>query len=248
MLAQQGISTETAATVTVASLAGVASSGYPLAQVISTTRDLSTLVATMVSDAGRQAQMLATTAHTGATGYVRMLNPPSCDRCIILAGKKFTSNGGVHYHQVDGTWVKERVGTGGGFERHPNCDCICIPTNEAMAGDITLDPDAYFHSLTEDEQNAVFGKANAEAVRLGADLSQIVNARRGAQRAQVFGRQAWTTLSGVTKYGTFGKRRTQLAAQGRNMPVRLMPETLLRIAGDDRAKALELLWMYGYIL
>src|SRR6185437_3091389 len=68
-------------------------------------KSLETIMRTMIADAGRQAAGVDTAARRG-TGYVRMLNPPSCSRCVVLTGKFF------RYNQ--------------GFLRHPRCDCVQI--------------------------------------------------------------------------------------------------------------------------
>lgn len=94
------------------------------------------------------------------TGFVRMLNPPSCRDCVILAGKWFRWNEG--------------------FDRHPNCDCVHVPAREAM-NEVRTDPYAYFQSLSRDEQNKLFGPRDAESIRQGADIYRVVNVRnRGA--------------------------------------------------------------------
>lgn len=95
-------------------------------------------------------------------GWVRMLTPPSCDRCIILAGRWYR-------------WSE-------GFERHPLCDCRHIPSTESDSRSLLTNPEAYFDSLTEEEQNEAFGMSHADAIRLGADMGQVVNShtRKGA--------------------------------------------------------------------
>ena len=95
-------------------------------------------------------------------GWVRMLTPPSCDRCILLAGRWYR-------------WSE-------GFERHPMCDCRHIPSSESDSRSLLTNPEAYFDSLTEQEQNEAFGVSHAEAIRLGADMGQVVNShtRKGA--------------------------------------------------------------------
>lgn len=94
------------------------------------------------------------------TGYVRMLNPPSCRDCVILAGKWFRWNEG--------------------FQRHPNCDCEHIPARESM-NEVRTDPYAYFESLSRAEQDRLFGATDAQAIRDGADIYRVVNVRnRGA--------------------------------------------------------------------
>ena len=110
------------------------------------------------------------------TGYVRMLNPPSCARCVILAGKRFQWNQG--------------------FRRHPRCDCIHIPASESVAGDMTVDPYAYFNSLSEKDQAKYFGKVQAQAVRDGADIYRVVN----------LGQKGLGTAAGNARYGTPFKR------------------------------------------
>jgi hypothetical protein len=90
------------------------------------------------------------------TGWVRMLTPPSCSRCAILAGR--------FYRWSDG------------FERHPNCDCTHIPATRDIAPSIVVDPVAYFESLTPAEQDYYFGKAVAQSIRDGANMEQVVNA------------------------------------------------------------------------
>lgn len=89
------------------------------------------------------------------TGYVRMLNMPSCNRCITLAGKWFRWNQG--------------------FQRHPRCDCTHIPGAENVVGDARTDPYAAFKSMSPEEQERVFGRSEARALREGADIYKVVN-------------------------------------------------------------------------
>ena len=89
------------------------------------------------------------------TGYTRMLNPPSCSRCIILAGRWYRWNEG--------------------FRRHPRCDCQHIPAREQVAGDARTDPYATFLGMAPGEQEKVFGRSEARAIREGADIYKVVN-------------------------------------------------------------------------
>lgn len=89
------------------------------------------------------------------TGYVRMLNPPSCKDCILLAGKWFRWNQG--------------------FQRHLRCDCQHIPAGEDAAGDLRTDPYAMFQSMSEEERIRTFGRSNARAISEGADIYRVVN-------------------------------------------------------------------------
>jgi hypothetical protein len=174
---------------------------------------LDMIVRTQVADAGRVADQVAMTARRGTSGYVRMVVGATCSRCIVLAGKFYRWNAG--------------------FQRHPNCDCVHIPSREAIAGDITLDPRKTFDAMSPAEQDKVFTKDGAESIRLGADPAQVVNARRGAngltpagaritadearairgglergrlQTTSVFGQDVFVTTEGTTTRGMAGRR------------------------------------------
>lgn len=247
-------------------LAGVASDGRPLesllaqplvstisAQAAGATLDqsmrigedrLTRIVGTQVADAGRVAESVATTVRP-RLGYVRMVVPPACSRCIILAGKFYRWNDG--------------------FQRHPNCDCRHIPADEDTADEVTTDPRKLFDSMTREEQDRRFTKDGAQAIRDGADISQVVNARRGAtglsiagrltaeerralrgggdkrgriQRTDVYGRPVFTTTTGTTRRGTAGHLNGKAP--------RLMPESIYELA-RDREDAVRLLRRFGYI-
>jgi hypothetical protein len=218
VLAQQGLPTAASATVAAQALAGLTSAGYPLSTMfdtITSSAQLAMLVASAVQDAGRNGASVRMAVTPSVTGYVRMLNPPSCSRCVVLAGKFYRWNEG--------------------FERHPQCDCRHIPTTENLAGDLTTDPQAYFDSLTRAEQDATFGAAGAQAIRDGADMGRVVNARRngGVRKAQLFGKSAFTTSVGTGRGGRRGPR--------------IRPETIYAIAGEDRAEAIRLLRVHGFI-
>ena len=161
---------------------------------------------TQVADAGRVADQVALTARPLATGYVRMIVGATCARCLILAGR----------------WY----GWTAGFQRHPRCDCIHIPGRENTAGDLRTDPDLAFAAMDAAEQQRVFGAAGAEAIRAGADIGSVINARRGM----------YTAADGrlYTRSGATRARR------------RMMPEQIFREA-TDRDDALRLLRLHGYL-
>lgn len=213
--------------------------------------------ATAVIDIARAAESAATTSYPQVTGYVRMLNPPSCSRCAVLAGRFYRWNTG--------------------FERHPRCDCRHIPSSEAIAGDMTVSPGGYFDSLPSAadlnerypdlsvamrreagiySQEDIFTKAGARAIRDGADMTQVVNARRGMQKAQVFGKDALITTEGTTRRGMAyrslqrGDRTSDVLAPGeryrRTRSPRLMPESIYEHA-TSRDDAIRLLRAHGYI-
>lgn len=247
MLHEQGVDPEPDALPMARSLSYVASDGRSIDGLMDFTRSpevtraqFDLIVLTQLSDVARSASVLGSSVRRSVTGYVRMLEQPSCSRCVILAGKFYRHNQG--------------------FQRHPRCDCRHIPSTENVAGDLRTDPKAYFESLGAAEQDRVFTKAGAEVIRNGADISQVVNARAGMSTAQpplrgnrdrwtargriakvdVFGRPMYTTTEGMTKRGLAYK------ARGRQY-VRLMPESIIELADGDRGELLRLLKVHGYI-
>lgn len=177
---------------------------------------------TQLSDAGRAADQVAVIAaeprnRTTTIGWVRMLQPPSCGRCAILAGK--------FYRWSDG------------FLRHPNCDCRHIPATENVAGDLTTDPRLYFESLTPRDQELLFGKRNAEAIRAGASMSAVINAstRKNGMFVANDGRRY--TREGTTRRRDRGKQ-----------VLRPTPWQIMQDAKGDIERARSLLREFGYIL
>ena len=170
---------------------------------------LDMITRTQVADAGRVAVSTAAAVRPQVTGYVRMISGGACSRCLILAGKRYRWNTG--------------------FQRHPRCECRNVPVAESVPDDLRVNPKAYFDSLGKTEQDQLLGQAGAEAVRSGADLAKVVNARRGMQTASVFGRQVHATTEGARR------------------GVRLMPEQIFRDA-SSRDDAIRLLRLHGYII
>jgi hypothetical protein len=134
---------------------------------------------------------------------------------------------------------------------------------------------AYFNSLSEAEQNRIFTKSGAEAIRLGANENAVVNARRGMYRVQQPGSlvaratprtiigpdgkpfMAYTTTEGTSVRGWFGGGRGGSVTSNqyvrnagdryrRTTSVRLMPETILQIATSPE-DATRLLREFGYL-
>lgn len=238
MLAEQGIEADPVAEVHAPALIGTASDGRPLDTLFAqaeTDYMFGLMVATQIQDVARLAAGVGIAARPNVGGYVRMLNPPSCSRCAVLAGRFYKWNAG--------------------FERHPRCDCRHIPSSESLAGDLTTDPRAYFDSLSEAEQARIFTKAGAQAIRDGADVGRVVNARRGMSTAsrgksgrrmlapeEIGGRPVYLTRESTTVRGAAHRSRT-----GRNMKARLMPESIYEVA-ESRADALRLLKLHGYLI
>jgi len=182
-----------------------------------------------ISDAARQAEGVAMTAAPVRMHYVRMLNPPSCSRCAILAGKTYRAQEA--------------------FRRHPGCDCRHIPMTEALAGDMTTDPYQYFNSLSAQDQDKYFKPSDAQAIRDGADIFQVVNARSGTYTSEG---GALATYYGTTKRGYWGgteslANKVSGDRYRRAVRVRLMPEEIYKRAKGNREQALRMLEDYGYV-
>lgn len=228
-LAAQGAEPVAAGVVAPARLAGIASDGRPLASLLYQPAvrtleaigagaapaqalrlgavSLDMIVRTQVADAGRAAVGVGIAARP-QVGYTRMLSGKSCSRCVVLAGK----------------WYRWNTG----FKRHPRCDCIHVPATKGFSKAVAVNPHGYFDSLTRAEQDRTFTKQGAEAIRDGADVAQVVNARRGMTAAG-------TTTESTTRAGVA-------------RPGRLMPEEIYRRSDGDRTEAQRLLQLHGYLI
>lgn len=120
------------------------------------------LVRSLAQDAGRAAQGVSIAARP-RIGHVRMLTPPSCSRCAVLAGRVYRYSSG--------------------FLRHPGCDCTMIPTTLANP-DYIQDPE----SLMERGLITGLSKADQQAIADGADFNQVVNVRNRAAGMSESGR------------------------------------------------------------
>lgn len=215
--------------------AGYTSAGFPVTDPLETilaslTTELDRTAADMlaqldrfvvseVADAGRAASQAEFVARPDWTNYVRMLNPPSCSRCAILAGRI--------YRDLDA------------FLRHPGCDCVMVPvTGWQEAHDEGLISSA--EVLFEKGQIRGLSQADTRAITDGADISQVVNAAQGMATADVFNRRGLkVTTAGTTKRSAWRKANP-------NRPYRLRPEAIYANA-KDREDAIRLLRLYGYI-
>ena len=208
------------------------------------------IVKTGLGDTARAATQTAMQARPAVRGYVRALRGKSCARCAILAGRVYRS--------------------ATAFNRHKRCDCIHVPTTRDSNGWAT-DTRAYFKRLPTEDQDRLFTKAGAEAIRLGADPAQVVNARAGVTVAQAYGQEVQSTTVGTTPRGLFGGyeilpdgtlRRRDAAELVRRQGTgtrsnsyartpRLLPDEIFLQAerlGWDRAEVLRQLRRFAYVL
>lgn len=189
-------------------------------------RHLERIVATQVQDAARVSTGVAIVNDRAVRGWVRMTTPPSCARCVILAGKFYKTNRG--------------------FKRHPLCDCVHVPCAEVIE---PQKPRDLFGAMSDPElAKAGWSKADVRAIRDGADLNQVTNARRSLSSTDVAGRRVPTTRDGATRHGFAGGR---LGAPKGARAVRLTPEAIYDEAersGWSRDETIAALKQHGYIL
>lgn len=215
--------------------------GRPLLQAMVAGRGLlDAIVMTAIADTGRAADAVAMTAKPTVTGYIRVVESGACDRCIVLAGNE--------YH------------TDKAFLRHPRCNCGMEPVTREHRPK-PASPKELVAQMSDAQKRKTFGEAGAKALAEGADLGQLVNARRGMQSAEVFGHKLQVTTEGTTRRA-FAARRlatekgfaktsgsrygAETASRMRSKTPRLMPEEIFRIA-DDRTHAVRLLRLHGFI-
>ena len=168
ILQEQDIPDKPVAALAPAALAGVASDGRNLGSLLTlpdlTGYQFDRIVATQLQDVARQAAAVERAVRPNVTHYVRAVNLPACGRCIILAGRPQASETA--------------------FRRHPMCDCSGVMTTARYAARMATDAREAFEQMGKAEREKAFTKAGAEAIRLGADPVQVVNARRGMVTAQ----------------------------------------------------------------
>jgi hypothetical protein len=205
--------------------------GSPEAGLEAAEQFIDTITQSLLEDAMRAAEDVAMAQRPWVDGWVRMINPPCCSRCALLSGKFYLFNEG--------------------FLRHPRCDCYHLPAPsdpDKVRDLISINsPDRYFESLSAPEQDRIFTRAGAQAIREGADIARVVNARRGMSTAQNAGRLQRLRVAGRDVYVTTEATTRRGRRAGQTRGVRLMPESIFEIAGDDRDEAIRLLRVHGYL-
>ena len=203
---------------------------------------LASMMKTALADIGRSSDLTASTGQ-GYTHYVRVVNSGACSRCAILAGISSFKTA---------------------FNRHPACKCTTAPIIEDGSTKVPEgfheSPDDYFESLSSAEQDRVFTKGGAESIRSGANVQDVVSARRGANGITTSrglgrktvpnsGRRIVRERIGVNTDGTpiMGYTTTEGTYRGAfKERSRLMPETIVNLT-DDLPTRQMLLRDAGYI-
>lgn len=181
--------------------------------------DVERLIESEVRDAGRSASQAEIVATPDWQNYVRVLVPPSCKRCTVLAGRIYRD-------------LKA-------FSRHPpTCDCQMWPVQdweEAHDAGLVSSPMEAF----EKGQIRDLTEAETKAIQDGADITKVINSSRGIYTANVFGHRAKATTESTTKRAAWRRANPSRL-------IRLRPEAIYDLA-DDHADALRLLRLYGYM-
>ncbi|HEY5834990.1 hypothetical protein [Streptomyces sp.] len=198
-------------------------------------RLMSMYMATEIGDAGRGAEGVGMHASRRVTTYTRVMGGRGCARCAILAG-------GIYHIET-------------AFLRHPCCQCRNVPIADGGRNPpTTTDAAAYFRGLSRAEQDRLFTVGGARAIRDGADITSIVNARRSVYTATAYGRRVQATRDSTTRRGLFYQaERRRALARGDTTPggfrlrtPRLLPEEIYRQA-ETAEQALEMLRRFGYL-
>lgn len=196
-----GVSPDPAGATAAAAFAGVASDGRDLADLLDYPAfhaldfigagmdpgtalaaggaSLDRIVATQIQDAARVATGVAMVNDRRTVGFIRVVSPSACSRCVILAG----------------VWYRYDAG----FARHPNCSCVGIPSAEVIT---PRTPQALFDAMTDEQlKHSGWSAADVQAIRDGGDIAQVTNAHRGLRSVSVAGRTIKTTVTGTSRRG-----------------------------------------------
>ena len=185
VLDEQGMDAPSVATVEPLAFAR-GSSGLPLTDVLATVparvkreigndsrevaldrglRLLEGIMQTQVADAARLATVADSISRPDVQLYTRALNPPSCGRCAVLAGRTYR--------------IQEP------FKRHNGCDCRHVLSTEQPDDARLFDARGYFDGLSPADQDKHFGKGVAQRIRDGEDLVKAVNTSRDNYRVRL---------------------------------------------------------------
>ncbi|MGA5629804.1 hypothetical protein ACPCTH_33550 [Streptomyces cellulosae] len=200
--------------------------GVPAAQAFASGAARMALYASSeLADTGRSATGARIASDRSCTGYVRVVSATCCARCAVLAGRVYAFNRG--------------------FARHRRCHCVHMPTSRGRRGkSLVSDPREHFNRLSLAEQNRIYGKHGAQAIRDGADIARVVNSRRGVYTADVFGRRVKATHELTAQAKRHARKYGRTPSWGAGP--RLTPEAIYKIA-SNRAEVVRLLIRNGYI-
>jgi hypothetical protein len=196
-------------------------------------------VRTLITDTGRAADQVGMITRPAVTSYIRVVSSGACSRCTVLAGREY--------------------GISSGFLRHPRCACGMEPITRQHRP-APQSPEAIFDAMSPAQRQKRFGEDGTKAIEDGADVGQVVNARRGMSSAGAYRRKLTATTSeGTTRRGVHFRREFQRLQDAGDIPrsatsrgrrlqsPRLTPEEIYRTA-RSREQAIEMLRLHSYLI
>lgn len=222
---------------------------------------LTAMLKTAVADLARSSQLVGATGK-GWTLYVRVVNPGACSRCAMLAGKQSYSKPFLRHPACKCTsWPIDGDNSSdvpAGLFSTP--DDYFDSLSKAEQDRVFTNAGAEAIRQGADVSRVVSARRNARGLSYGGRETRQV---RGRLERQVIGTRpdgtpitVFTTGEGTTSRGQFGKANIRLgvgmekvgtARYTSTKRIRVMPETLIDVAGGDPNAARVLLRDAGYI-
>jgi hypothetical protein len=228
---------------------------------------LATVVGAAVQDMGRQSDMVAASGKH-YTRYIRVVNAGACSRCAILAGKSSYKVAFRRHPRCRCTTFPIKI-VDGVEQNYPAGNIYGSPTdyfNSLSASEqervFTKAGAKSIRDGGADPIKVVNARRGAYGIGYSGHYGTFIS-ESGMRRlqARTIGvkpdgtpLRVYSTTEGTSRRGSFG--RSEIAASGdayrdgryrRSTTIRLMPEQILVMAGDDTTRLVELLRRYGYL-
>jgi len=224
---------------------------------------LATIMKTVIADMGRSADITSATGRS-YTHYVRVVSPGACSRCAMLAG---ISSYGTAFKRhpackcTTAPVVDGEAKAPAGFHSSPDeyFDSLSDAEQDRVftrAGAQSIRDGADIHKVVSARRGANgigYSSSIGGGVKPGDPRGHFVKTTIG-YRPNGSPVQVYTTTEGTTVRGEFGRRQSQASLQRlqgsryrSTSRVRLMPESINEIAGDDLALRQAFLRDAGYM-
>jgi len=222
---------------------------------------LATVVKTAIADAGRAGDDVMS-ANKGFTHYIRVVQPGACSRCAILAGKSSAEKPFLRHPNCHCTSMPANQKTPAGFFHGPDDYFQSLSREEqdrifTQSGAYAIRNGADPIKVVNARRGASgIGYASQGGVKASAATRNRLQKVTIGRRADGSPLQVYATSEGTTSRGGFGKQQLALKNEytksetdryRRTTSIRLMPEQIQVMAGDNPARARELLQRYGYL-
>lgn len=222
---------------------------------------LATVVSSAVQDMGRQSDLVAGVP-ANRLAYIRVVRAGACSRCAILAGKR-TSREGFLRHPNCQCGVAPVLRSGqvpDGFFQSPEEYFESLSPAEqdrvfTNAGAEAIRAGANPVKVVNARRGA-YGIGYSGHYNIAIPAGTINRLRPVTIGVKPNGEplQVFATTEGTTIRGQFGRREIALSDQAlrdsryrRTSSIRLMPEQIIRMAGSNEERLVQLLRRYGYL-